>query len=203
MFRPPLRFSAVCAATLLSWTLLDSAASAQQGYPQQDTVVPAVVYTSAAGNCEQGNSGNGQSENCKSGQCDSCDSAGCDQCRGGKGGLLHKCLRACGLGGGGGQCLDCQSSTNDLFYNYYVPADCEAQMPAMMYQAPHPTPTVAGRVYYTYQPLLPHEQLYSHCRLYRNHYDCNRGLNRTFVKYQVGAGYAMKNHLKWAFYLPR
>ena len=33
--------------------------------------------------------------------------------------------------------------------------------------------------------------------------DPHRGLNRTFVKYQVGPGYAGKNRLKWALYLPR
>ena len=50
----------------------------------------------------------------------------------------------------------------DLFYNYYA----QPGQPAGMYPAPFPTPSIAGHVYYTYQPLLPHEFLYPHAREY-------------------------------------
>ena len=69
----------------------------------------------------------------------------------------------------------------DLFYNNYAPqASCGGQ-PVSMYPAPHPTPPLVGHTYYTYQPLLPHEFLYPHRRVYHRYYNQNMGLTRTTI----------------------
>lgn len=68
----------------------------------------------------------------------------------------------------------------DLFHNYYHPAE-PGSVPAEMYPAPQPTPPWVGHVYYTYQPLYPHELLHTHHRIYHRYYNYGRGLNRTFV----------------------
>jgi hypothetical protein len=68
----------------------------------------------------------------------------------------------------------------DLFYNFYVPNNCGGA-PAALYIAPHPVPALVGHTYYTYQPLMPHEMLYSHHRTYRQWYDDGRGVTRTKV----------------------
>jgi hypothetical protein len=59
----------------------------------------------------------------------------------------------------------------DLFYNYYVPSWYGAG--ARLYVAPRPTPPLVGHTYVTYQPLMPHEFLYRHSRVYyRYHNQC-------------------------------
>ena len=71
----------------------------------------------------------------------------------------------------------------DLFYNYYVGANC-GQYPAAMYTAPVQTPPVVGHTFFTYQPLYPHEYLYTHKRIYHHYYhDGGHGLSRTRVTY--------------------
>lgn len=71
----------------------------------------------------------------------------------------------------------------DLFYNYYVGANC-GQYPAAMYTAPIQTPPLVGHTYFTYQPLYPHEYLYMHKRNYHHYYnDGGPGLSRTHVTY--------------------
>lgn len=90
----------------------------------------------------------------------------------------------------------------DLFYNYY-PNTSAGVNSANLYPAPYPTPPHVGHTYYTYQPLLPHEYLYEHSRVYYNTYGgpeafyqdpgrrrgaCNPGygVNKTTVVYQSG-----------------
>jgi hypothetical protein len=69
-----------------------------------------------------------------------------------------------------------------LFNNFYVGGNC-GSIPAGMYPMPMPTPPLVGHTYYTYQPLLPHEYMYAHYRVYHHHYNHNRGLTRTRVIY--------------------
>jgi len=52
----------------------------------------------------------------------------------------------------------------DLFYNYYVPP--VGGVATQLYVSPRPTPPLVGHTYITYQPLMPHEFLYPHCRYY-------------------------------------
>jgi hypothetical protein len=40
-----------------------------------------------------------------------------------------------------------------------------------MYPCPRPTPPLVGHTYVTYQPLMPQEFLYKHCRVYRTQHD--------------------------------
>jgi hypothetical protein len=53
-----------------------------------------------------------------------------------------------------------------LFNNYYVPPGPCGGAPAQLYLAPRPTPPVVGHTYVTYPPLMPHEFLYKHHRVY-------------------------------------
>ena len=82
----------------------------------------------------------------------------------------------------------------DLFYNYYVPPNAGSN-PAALYMAPRPIPQNVGHVYYTYQPLYPHEYLYPHYREYYTSYGNYHGYqgygdrtsgNRTRVRWQRG-----------------
>jgi hypothetical protein len=59
------------------------------------------------------------------------------------------------------------STSGDLFYNYYVPPVGEGSVGAQLYLCPRPTPPLVGHTYFTYQPLMPHEYLYGHCRVYK------------------------------------
>jgi hypothetical protein len=73
-----------------------------------------------------------------------------------------------------------QSGPNDLFYNYYVPPVGYASVGAQLYPSPRPTPPLVGHTYVTYQPLMPHEFLYPHHRVYRTH-NPGAGSTRTSV----------------------
>ena len=64
----------------------------------------------------------------------------------------------------------------DLFYNFYVPPGGCAGVPAQLYVSPRPTPPLVGHTYVTYQPLMPHEFLYKHYRVYHR---CTPGAGRT------------------------
>ncbi|HID78212.1 MAG TPA: hypothetical protein EYP56_19740 [Planctomycetaceae bacterium] len=55
---------------------------------------------------------------------------------------------------------------NDLFYNFYVPPGPSGGVPAQLYLCPRPTPPMVGHTWVTYQPFMPHEFLYRHCRCY-------------------------------------
>ena len=79
-------------------------------------------------------------------------------------------------------CRDYQYGTPDLFYNFYAPPNCGG-MAGAMYPAPLPVPEHVGHVYYTYQPLMPHEFLYRHHRSYHRYYNDGRGLTRTSVRW--------------------
>ena len=89
----------------------------------------------------------------------------------------------------------------NLFYNYYTQGP--NQVNAQMYLAPRPVPAYVGHSYYTYQPLLPHEHMYSHVRNYYNWYagpealydmSCSGrkpgcALNKTTVVYRSGLNF--------------
>lgn len=106
------------------------------------------------------------------------------------------CLLACvaalvssstAMAGGHGRqgCPNCrpvQYGQPDLFYNYYVPGTCGG-VPAAMYLSPHPVPQSMGHTYITYQPLMPHEMLYTHHRSYYRYYDGGRGMTRVNVRW--------------------
>jgi hypothetical protein len=85
-------------------------------------------------------------------------------------------------GAGSNWCAPRGYGRPDLFYNFYVPGRCGGY-PAEMYPVPYPTPPIAGHVYYTYQPFMPHEMMYRHSRHYFNRYDNGRGLNHTTVRW--------------------
>jgi hypothetical protein len=111
--------------------------------------------------------------------------------------------RTGGIHGDGVGCLMPGVEPEDLFYNYYTAANCGA-IPAALYPAPKPVPPIAGHVYYTYQPFLPHEHLYTHHRSYHRYYDGGRGLSRTHASwhppYVHTAAWSVRHHL---FEIPR
>ncbi len=90
----------------------------------------------------------------------------------------------------------------NLFYNYYTQG-ANNQVNAQMYLAPRPVPAYVGHSYYTYQPLMPHEHMYSHVRNYYKWYAgpeafynqaCNGhcpggGLNKTTVVWSSNRNY--------------
>lgn len=84
--------------------------------------------------------------------------------------VLAALLVACNLvPGDSSQALaqDRNRTSPDLFYNYYVPPGPYGVVGAQLYVSPVPTPPLVGHTYVTYQPLMPHEFLYRHCRLYK------------------------------------
>lgn len=72
----------------------------------------------------------------------------------------------------------------DLFYNYYAWPSCSG-VGAELYISPRPIPPHVGHTYITYQPLYPHEFLYTHHRTYHRYYNGGQGLNRTHVHYRA------------------
>jgi len=117
--------------------------------------------------------------------------------------LSRPCFCGNNIGGSNQGCLSSDGYQTDLFHNYYVAPDCGDQYTAVMYYAPYPTPTVAGRVYYTYQPFLPHQLMYHHSRVYKRSYNGNQGLNRTIASHHSTAWYTGKNVVHWLTKLPR
>ncbi|MCE5267494.1 MAG: hypothetical protein LLG00_06370 [Planctomycetaceae bacterium] len=74
-------------------------------------------------------------------------------------------------------------TAGDLFHNYYAPPAGYPGVGAKLYPCPRPTPPVVGHTYVTYQPLMPHEFLYPHHRVYKTtHPDASR--TRTSVHWQ-------------------
>ncbi|MGD0896941.1 MAG: hypothetical protein ABR915_03835 [Thermoguttaceae bacterium] len=66
--------------------------------------------------------------------------------------------------------------------NYYVGTGPCSGVAAALYPCPRPTPPLVGWTYITYQPLDPHEFLYTH----RDHYKtwhCDGSVTRTKVCY--------------------
>jgi hypothetical protein len=81
-----------------------------------------------------------------------------------------------------GECLYRFYGQPDLFYNYYAWPSCTG-LGAELYISPRPVPPLVGHTYITYQPLYPHEFMYSHHRTYHRYYNGGQGLNRTHVSY--------------------
>lgn len=73
----------------------------------------------------------------------------------------------------------------DLFYNFYVGGG--GCVPAAMYPSPRPVPAWVGHTYITYQPLLPHEFLYRHHRIY-DRWNPGSGWTRTTVHWGYWPG---------------
>jgi hypothetical protein len=71
----------------------------------------------------------------------------------------------------------------DLFYNYYVPPAYCGGVATQLYLCPRPTPPLVGHTYVTYQPLMPHEFLYKHCRCYLRKHPCG-GWSKTMIIWQ-------------------
>jgi hypothetical protein len=67
-----------------------------------------------------------------------------------------------------------------LFANYYVVGDSAS---AEMYLCPRPTPPLVGHTWITYQPLMPHEFLYTH---HRKYVTVNPGARRTVTSVRWG-----------------
>ncbi len=65
-------------------------------------------------------------------------------------------------------------------YNYYVHPGEAGQIGAQLYVSPRPTPPLVGHTYITYPPLMPHEFLYQHHRVYQT-YNPGSGWTRTRV----------------------
>jgi hypothetical protein len=93
----------------------------------------------------------------------------------GEGGL-HTCS--------GGNCQYRFYGQPDLFYNYYAWPSCTG-VGAQLYISPIPVPPHVGHTFITYQPLYPHEFLYTHHRSYQRYYNGGQGLNRTHVHYRA------------------
>lgn len=91
-----------------------------------------------------------------------------------------------GLGGPGtcpgGNCSYRWYGQPNLFGNYYTWNNCGAT-PAALYVSPRPIPPHVGWTWITYQPLYPHEFMYTHHRTYHRYYNGGQGLNRTSVRY--------------------
>jgi len=62
-----------------------------------------------------------------------------------------------------------EEQSAQLFHGMYT-GGATSQSTAGMYPAPLPTPRVAGHVFYTYQPLQPHQMMYEHTRTYYTPY---------------------------------
>jgi hypothetical protein len=78
-------------------------------------------------------------------------------------------MTVCGIVPGAASQADAQTrqtTAGDLFYNYYVPPVGPCSVGAELYLCPRPVPPWVGYTYITYQPLMPHEFLYQHSRVY-------------------------------------
>ncbi|HBE66852.1 MAG TPA: hypothetical protein DDW52_01755 [Planctomycetaceae bacterium] len=71
-----------------------------------------------------------------------------------------------------------------LFANQYTQGYAN-QATAQMYVSPVPVPQWVGHTYITYEPLYPHQFMYSHTDRYHSYYDGGRGLNSTKVHYST------------------
>lgn len=60
-----------------------------------------------------------------------------------------------------------QEPLGNYLFNQYSTYGAN-QVNASMYPAPHPVPHYVGGSMYTYQPLMPHEMMYTHTRNYYN-----------------------------------
>ena len=77
----------------------------------------------------------------------------------------------------------------DVGYNYYGQPGTGVAT-ASLYPAPYPTPAIAGHTMYTYQPLMPHEHLYRHKRVYYTPYAAESAFyNDPYARHSQGIGY--------------
>jgi len=67
-------------------------------------------------------------------------------------------------------------------FNYYVHPGTAGLVGAQLYVSPRPTPPLVGHTYITYPPLMPHEFLYQHHRVYQT-YNPGSGWTRTRVRW--------------------
>lgn len=171
MLLTPLRVAAALLALTAGYLLLPELS--QSAYAQDDVIdepapapiaiaddTPAELQT---GDCQDGNCQNGDGY-CQGGNC-----------QGGGHGHGHRVM---------GDSIN----SRDLFYNYYVgPAAVSnpygANAVAAMYPSPVPAPPLVGHTYITYQPLLPHEFLYTHRHFYYSEYP-GGGQTTTKVRYR-------------------
>lgn len=72
--------------------------------------------------------------------------------------------------------------SGNMYYNYYSPMAMDGTV-AQLYVSPRPVPAYVGHTYITYQPLAPHEFLYTHGRTYLNYDPCGGGATVTRVRY--------------------
>ena len=68
-------------------------------------------------------------------------------------------------------------------YNYYVHPGAAGLVGAQLYVSPRPTPPLVGHTYITYPPLMPHEFLYKHHRVYRT-YNAGSGWTKTRARWR-------------------
>ncbi|MCA9178851.1 MAG: hypothetical protein KDB14_30520 [Planctomycetales bacterium] len=141
--------------------------------------------------CPSGNCNNGAVTHEAGGDCEG------GNCEGGRGGLIAKLRARCESG----ECVPHTYGDPDLFYNFWAGPNCDG-VAAQLYLAPHPVPAYVGHTFYTYQPLMPHEMLYTHGRRYHRYYDEGRGLNRTSVMWTKSPGYMARN-IVGHFSIPR
>lgn len=86
-----------------------------------------------------------------------------------------------------------QGNLPNYLFSQYTTQGAASQATAGMYPAPHPVPRNVGASYYTYQPLMPHEMMYTHSRNYFNYYNDSSyyggggSLNITSVRWQNGS----------------
>ncbi len=80
------------------------------------------------------------------------------------------------------RCISYQDK-NDLFYNFYE-GPCPSGTAAQMYVSPLPVPAHVGHTYVTYQPLMPHEFMYKHCRSHYAHTP-GAGWSRAKIRYNT------------------
>ena len=81
-----------------------------------------------------------------------------------------------------GECRQWPAYTPNLNNNYMTPTYCGAAG-APLYVSPGPVPAWVGHTYITYEPLMPHNQMYPHYESYHRYYDQGRGLTRARVIY--------------------
>lgn len=80
----------------------------------------------------------------------------------------------------------------NYLFSQYTTQGAASSATAGMYPAPHPVPRHVGSSHYTYQPLMPHEMMYTHNRNYFNYYNDGAyyggggSLNKTSVRWQNG-----------------
>ncbi|QEG24532.1 hypothetical protein [Mariniblastus fucicola] len=86
-----------------------------------------------------------------------------------------------------------QGNLPNQLFSQYTTQGAASSATAGMYPAPHSVPQNVGGSYYTYQPLMPHEMMYTHSRNYYNYFNDSSyyggggSLNITSVRWQNGS----------------